>query len=133
MLAISIIDRSTIMSNQDFTGMGTVTKRQVSTPTTTQTQVPTQYEDDYGLPFYYNMPPSFAILMITIGVLLLLGQLLGPLILLFFASKQKKYMCKKCHRKFWREGRNPKVCDICGGEVIQIKNEGLHDKTDLSP
>lgn len=95
-------------------------KRQVSEPQThTETQVPSEIED-LGLPFYYYNK-NWSIFMIVAGVILLLWKLFCPLLFLILPHKQKKYMCVKCHREFYREGRNPKICDICGGRVVECK------------
>jgi len=109
------------MAGENF-GMNPVTTRRITAPaqTVTETQVPTEYEDDLGLPFYYYNP-TLSMMLIIIGVVLLIAQwMLGPLLIFAFFKKRKKYICLKCHREYKEKCE---ICSICGGEVVPEKKK----------
>jgi len=100
--------------------ISTITVKRPIQQTTTTVEQPQYETDEYSLPFYYLIGPSLGVWLIILGIVVLIVQTLAPLLLLFALRKQKKYICTKCHKQFWREKKNPKICPICGGEVIEL-------------
>ena len=101
--------------------ISTITVKRPIQQTTTTVEQPQYDAEEYGdLPFYYTIGPSLGVWLIILGIVVLIVQALAPLLLLLVLRKQKKYICTKCHKQFWREKKNPKICPICGGEVIEL-------------
>ncbi|MDE6138065.1 MAG: hypothetical protein K2F57_01180 [Candidatus Gastranaerophilales bacterium] len=90
-----------------------VVKREVQAP------APTIYEDDYGLPFYYNFDFSFAVWLIVIGIGLFIVEFIVLSLGFLLPFCLKKYICTKCKRVS-KHIQKPEKCKICGGEVMLL-------------
>lgn len=91
------------------------TKNLETTTTTVQEEHPYA---DLGLPFYYYFSPKISILLIAIGIILLILNICTAFGGFFIIWKRKNYKCAKCGRIYSNRMKNPKICTLCGGEVV---------------